>query len=273
VFDLLLIRAVLNALLRSCRTCISIGLGIQVVERALSGRIVVVSPHLDDAVLSLGGAIARPDRLGTEWMVVTVFAGDPESKSSAGRYDNRCGFFSAGEAASARRREDEQACATVGARPVWLPFGGVQYERVTDADAVWAALEPHVKPAQILLLPGFPLVHRDHAWVTKLVLARAPESIPIGFYAEQPYAHALTPAHGRHCFVVDRPVQWVSLHAGIAERLIKGRACRAYWSQFRTLGCHLPFRCLLPEVFWTNERLGWPGSSAFESQFGNKISA
>jgi hypothetical protein len=146
----------------------------------------------------------------------------------------------------------------VGAKPLWLPFGGIQYDRVNDPDAVWTALEAHVDQAQILLLPGFPLVHPDHQWITELVRERTAQKNAVGFYAEQPYAHSVKATNDRRDFVVDRRVQWVSLHAGIGERFAKGQACRAYWSQFRTLGCHLPYRWLMPELFWTIESLAWP---------------
>ena len=232
--------------------------GSGILESNFRDRLVIVSPHLDDAVLSLGGAIARHARFGADWTIVTVFAGNPECSRPAGPYDRRCGFLSAGEAAASRRREDKKACALVGAKPVWLPFGGIQYDKVNDADAVWAALEPYVDRAQILLLPGFPLVHRDHFWVTQLVRERAPKNRQVVFYAEQPYAHSRQAAHDRRNFVTGLRVQWVSLYAGIAERFTKGRACRAYWSQFRTFGCHLPRRSLLPELFWTVESLAFP---------------
>jgi LmbE family N-acetylglucosaminyl deacetylase len=230
----------------------------------LTGRVVVVSPHLDDAVLSLGAAMARPARQGADWTVVTVFAGDPDSTAPASPYDRRCGFLSAGEAATVRRREDERACYILGAKTVWLTFGDIQYDRCRDADTVWALLEPHVNEAEMLLLPGFPLTHPDHGWVTELVLGRSPENSRIGFYAEQPYARAAVSSNGQRGLVVGRAVRWVSLRLSIAERLTKGRACRAYWSQFRALGCHLPLWCLLPEVFWTDERLAWPEVSSHE---------
>jgi LmbE family N-acetylglucosaminyl deacetylase len=240
-------------------------------EADLTGRIVVVSPHLDDAVLSLGAAMARA--ASADWTVITVFAGDPDSTDAAGPYDRRCGFLTAADAAIVRRREDQRACYILGAKPVWLPFGDIQYDRFRDADSVWDLLEPHVYQAQVLLLPGFPLTHRDHAWITELVLGRAPESTRIGFYAEQPYARSAASSNPRHGFVAGRVVHWVSLRGSIAERLAKGRACRAYWSQFRALGCHLPRRCLLPEVFWTDERLGWPEAGALQSQFDDEIRA
>jgi LmbE family N-acetylglucosaminyl deacetylase len=242
-------------------------------DAAFAGPVVVVSPHLDDAVLSLGAAMARPARLGADWTVVTVFAGDPDSTDRAGPYDRRCGFLSAADAAIVRRREDERACAILGVRPVWLPFSDIQYQTVRDADLVWAALEPHVNRAVLLLVPGFPLVHRDHTWVSELVLARARKNARIGFYAEQPYAGAVPRLRNRQVLVDGHPVRWIKLRAGIADRFAKGRACRAYWSQFRTLQRHLPRRCMLPEVFWTDERLGWPEAGTFQSQFADETRA
>src|SRR5207244_2118642 len=95
--------------------------------------VVVISPHLDDAIFSLGAAIAQTVRSGGDVTVLTVFAGDPSSSAPAGNWDARAGFATVGEAAHARRREDERACAHVGAIPVWLPFGDEQYPRGGDS--------------------------------------------------------------------------------------------------------------------------------------------
>lgn len=48
------------------------------------GPLVVLSPHLDDAVLSLGATIARLSRHGRSVRVVTAFANDPTSRAPAG---------------------------------------------------------------------------------------------------------------------------------------------------------------------------------------------
>jgi LmbE family N-acetylglucosaminyl deacetylase len=202
--------------------------------------------------------MARFARLGADWTVVTVFAGRPDATQPASRYDQRCGFRSAGEAAAVRRSEDERACAIVGATAVWLPFEDSQYQQVRDANAVWAALEPHLSRAELLLVPGFPLAHRDHAWVSELVINRVSTNARVALYAEQPYAGIVPRVADAQPFAAGCRVRWVRLRCGISDRLAKGMACRAYWSQFRTFGCRLPLRLLLPELFWTAERLGWP---------------
>ncbi len=145
----------------------------------------IVSPHLDDAVLSLGSAIHRAARAGARVTVVTVLAGDPRSSMPAGPWDARAGFATAGEATVARRREDERACALVGAFPVWLPFFGGDYPATSDDD-VWAALEGELDGADAVAVPTWPLTHPDHLSVYELVHSRSSARL-IG-YVEAPYA-------------------------------------------------------------------------------------
>ena len=52
----------------------------------------VVSPHSDDAVLSLGAAITSWVRGGAVVELLTVLALDPESPAAAGGWDGRAGF-------------------------------------------------------------------------------------------------------------------------------------------------------------------------------------
>lgn len=215
----------------------------------LSGSVVVLSPHLDDAVLSLGAAIAASS--DAEIAIVTVLAGDPDSDLPAGEWDARAGFRTAGEAARVRRGEDELACADVGARPVWLPFADEQYPREQGDGEIWAAIEEALAGAETVLLPGFPLIHHDHAWL--LALARR-EGLPgrkFGLYVEQPYAAAWTP----------RPAGegWTPLAAALPHRIAKFRACRRYASQLPLL--QRGRRVLLPlmryEAVWGGEAVRW----------------
>ena len=57
-----------------------------------SERIVVVSPHLDDGVLSLGASMASWSRRGARVELLTVLAGDPGSEVATGGWDGRAGF-------------------------------------------------------------------------------------------------------------------------------------------------------------------------------------
>jgi LmbE family N-acetylglucosaminyl deacetylase len=188
----------------------------------LDGRVAVLSPHLDDAVLSLGAAIAHTRG---EVTVVTVFAGDPDSAEPAGAWDSRAGFRTEGDAARARRREDQLACADVGARPVWLPFGDHQYPPDDEGEVI-AAVAQAVAAADTVLVPAFPLVHDDHARLVALVERDGLGGRRLGRYVEQPYAAASR----------DRADDgWLTLAASVPDRLAKLRACRRYRSQLPLL--------------------------------------
>lgn len=77
--------------------------------------VVVVSPHLDDAVLSIGALIARLAAAGRRVGVWTVFTRAPQSSEIA--RDRR--VF--GDYAT-RRAEDQRALARLGAGYRWLDF-------------------------------------------------------------------------------------------------------------------------------------------------------
>jgi LmbE family N-acetylglucosaminyl deacetylase len=204
----------------------------------LPAGVVVVSPHLDDAVLSLGAAIARATRRGGRVTVLTVLAGDPSSAEAAGEWDRAAGFRSAGEAAGARRAEDERACGLVGATPAWLPFPDLQYEP-TAPDTEIAAAIAEAAGAAPLLVPGYPLVHEDHRRVRALVEASLGDRIA-GYYSEQPYAGGQDgrPGEGRSPApeLVPDASRWLPLAAGIRDRRQKLAAVKSYASQLPLLG-------------------------------------
>jgi LmbE family N-acetylglucosaminyl deacetylase len=220
---------------------------------ATGGRLLVLSPHLDDAVLSIGAAIAHGVRHGAAVSVLTVLAGDPGSEAPAGEWDRRAGFHTAGEAVRARREEDQRACAILGAIPIWLSWGDDQYERGGD-DEIWTGIRPAIASADAVLAPGFPLSHGDHAWLAGLVMDRADEETRIGFYAEQPYAlwtgRPSTPPLLQD--LLAEPLRWKGAPSDKEARVLKRRALRAYVSQLRLM----PHRHLLP---WRLARYEWTG--------------
>jgi LmbE family N-acetylglucosaminyl deacetylase len=217
----------------------------------LSGRVVALSPHLDDAVLSVGAALWGAARSGARVTVVTAFAGDPASTLSAGPWDARCGFENAGEAARARRGEDRSACARIGAEPVWLPFQDEQYTGGGDEDEVWEALAPLLAEADVVLAPGFPLDHHDHRRLTELVRARL-SGPALGLYAEQPYA--MIERSNRPVPVAGR------VPYGARAALAKLRASLAYRSQllgFARPALRVPLLILRHERGVGGETIGW----------------
>jgi LmbE family N-acetylglucosaminyl deacetylase len=234
------------------------------VNPAPGGRLLVLSPHLDDAVLSIGAAIAHWVRHGTAVGVLTVLAGDPGSEAPAGKWDLRAGFHTAGEAARARREEDQRACALLGATPVWLSWGDDQYERGSD-DEIWTAIRSAIARADAVLSPGFPLSNGDHAWLAGLVMKRVDEETRIGFYAEQPYAlwtgRPSTPPLLQD--LLAEPLRWKGAPSDKGARVLKRRALRAYASQLRLMSHRrlLPWR--LARYEWTRggEPVAWLSST------------
>jgi LmbE family N-acetylglucosaminyl deacetylase len=231
----------------------------------LQGRVVIVSPHLDDAVLSLGATIAGAARAGADVEVLSVFCGDPGSAAPAGAWDRKSGFGSEGEASRTRRQEDRAACTILGASARWLSFGDEQYDRRGDERQVGAALATAVDGADIVLIPGWPLENADHAWLSELFLrTRQAQCGRLGLYIEQPYAFyrrarasAAVAASLRP--LLGAPPAWRHLSASRVDRQLKRQAVSAYRSQARQLG--LQFlgirRLLLHERAQGGEAIAW----------------
>ena len=82
-------------------------------------RIVIVSPHLDDAVLSCGGFMAVHPGV----TVITVFGGNPEQYPVPQRlWDTQSGFDPDDDVMEARRAEDRAALGVLDATPMHLGY-------------------------------------------------------------------------------------------------------------------------------------------------------
>ena len=208
--------------------------------------IVVLSPHSDDGVLSLGAAMARWARAGIRVELLTVFGLDPASTAVTEGWDRRAGFASEGEAARARRAEDEDACSILGVTPRWLSFGSVDFERHGDDNDVWTAVHDALAGARLVLVPGSPLTHPDHAWLHRLVAERLAAE-RLGLYAEQPYTHRQAGA------------PFAPVRLGFRDRVAKWRAVRAYRSQLPLLAMRRSMRRGPLRLAWADERVAWPG--------------
>ncbi|HET8643434.1 MAG TPA: PIG-L family deacetylase, partial [Pseudonocardiaceae bacterium] len=84
----------------------------------MSGRLLVVSPHLDDAVMSVGATVAEAVEFGCHVEICTVFAGQPQPPLSgvATRFHAECGLGD--DAITRRRSEDIAAVGMLGGHPV-----------------------------------------------------------------------------------------------------------------------------------------------------------
>jgi LmbE family N-acetylglucosaminyl deacetylase len=155
-------------------------------------RIVVVSPHMDDAVLGLAQLLgAHPGAT-----VVTVFAGAPDQYPDPMTWwDQLCGFAPGDDVIAARRDEDTKALAELGATPVWLDHVEHQYlprEEWVRAEDVVDSLEDAIRAADptAVFMP-FGLANPDHDETHKaarMVRERLPE--PAWFcYEDHGYKH------------------------------------------------------------------------------------
>jgi LmbE family N-acetylglucosaminyl deacetylase len=237
------------------------------------GRLVVVSPHLDDAVFSIGGALADAAEAGIEVVNLTVFAGDPGSSASPGWWDRKAGFQNAGEAARARREEDGRACRAIGAQAHWLPFPDGQYPE--DRSLVWAAMGPLLANADLILAPGFPLVHPDHAWVNSAIRDHRKELPAVGLYVEQPYGEAVwfqtRSIPERSAAAGAAAISWRRVRPSPRAWWQKQKAFSAYRSQIRAMArpsMRVPARVALYEAWRGGEGLAIPIGSSEENNHG-----
>lgn len=140
-------------------------------------RLVVISPHLDDAVLGCGDLLAASPGA----VVVTAFAGRPAVYPDVTSWDARAGFGPGDDVVGERRREDAAALAVLGAVPRWLDFPDPQYgerpARAVLAAALATALAA-IRPTVVAAPLG--LFHDDHTLTADaaLGLARRPAGGP-----------------------------------------------------------------------------------------------
>jgi len=126
-------------------------------------RIVVVSPHFDDAVL--GAAHLLSTYPGST--VITVLGGRPPAyPEQPTDWDARGGFQAGDDVVAVRREEDRAALASLEALPVWLEFPDHQYlakDQRPKPDEVSVALREAVvsSGATAVFLP-LGLANPDH---------------------------------------------------------------------------------------------------------------
>jgi LmbE family N-acetylglucosaminyl deacetylase len=259
-------------------------------DERLRGRVIVVSPHLDDAVLSLGATMARAVEEGAQVTVLTVFGCEPGSNAPTDSWDLKSGFSTEGQAAQERRNEDRAACAILGVTWRWFDFGAQPYERRASAEELLATVVEALAGADTVLLPGYPLAHYDHATLGNGLLVRKLNCRNLGLYAEQPYAFdrrltfqgpvetpppppsradgVATPTDG---FDADSAARqrsaaaftWEQLAAHGKHRRKKLQAVKEYRSQIGSLGLRQLGYLRLHRMLWHEARQGgesiaWP---------------
>ncbi len=212
---------------------------------AVTRVVLALSPHLDDAVFSAGGALAARAAAGWRVLVATLFAGsvaEPQGFALACQLDK--GLGPEIDYMALRRREDEAACAVLGLEAVHLPLLEAPHRgyasavelfqppRVDDpvrerlAHTVCALVDAHA-PGEVWA-PRALGGHLDHVLVHRAVRAAAP-AVPLRWWTDWPYADRTAPADPEAETVV--ALAWRDEALSPAAKARKADACAAYASQ------------------------------------------
>ncbi|MFN2616599.1 MAG: PIG-L deacetylase family protein [Thermoleophilaceae bacterium] len=147
--------------------------------------VAVLSPHLDDAVLSVWSVLAGRGPT----VVVNVCSGLPDG-GRASRWDRVTGASDSREQMRGRIEEDQTALALSGAEPAGLGLLDSQYrDGGLDPDAVRELALEAVPEVSALYAPAAIGGHPDHLAVRAAAFELAPrDGPPLTLYADQPYA-------------------------------------------------------------------------------------
>jgi LmbE family N-acetylglucosaminyl deacetylase len=214
---------------------------------------IYLSPHLDDVVLSCGGAIAAQTRAGDVVLIVSITAGDPPDQVStyAASLHNRWQLVT--DATAARRAEDLAACARLGAealhwdlpdciyrlddqgKPFYVsdddifgPVAPAEQALVTRLAAQMATLPP----ADHIVVPLGVGNHVDHQ-LTRLAAEQAFDPAVLEYYEDYPYAQQ----PGALAHALDGPdVTWTAHVTPVDAASLRAKfdAVMAYASQIST---------------------------------------
>jgi LmbE family N-acetylglucosaminyl deacetylase len=144
-------------------------------------RIVVLSPHFDDA--AMGAALMLIRHSTEETSVITVFGGRPPAyPDPPSEWDALGGFKAGDDVVAVRREEDRAAMDVLGAEPVWLEFSDHQYleppARPTAEEVAPALEEALARRSPTAVFAPMGLANPDHVVTHEaalLVRERHPE--------------------------------------------------------------------------------------------------
>ena len=145
-------------------------------DPSVFARIVVVSPHFDDAAMGAGHLLASyPDTT-----VVTVLGGPPPAyPDEPSEWDALGGFKPGDDVVAARRLEDVDAMAVLESAYRWLEFADHQYlaraDRPRAEVATFAGLTVDFKHIPGLLAWRVAKLLRSHPWPTPAIVPHEPD--------------------------------------------------------------------------------------------------
>lgn len=199
-------------------------------------RVLAVSPHLDDAVFSVGAALAVLVDAGHEVTVVTCFTGNVEQPAGfALACQTDKGLSPDVDYMALRRDEDRAAHAVLRTTPVHLPLLEAPHRGYDSAPALFAGVRPDdlvwqdvrdaLAPydADLWLAPQGLGSHIDHLQVVRAVAAL---QRPTAWWRDAPYVLKAPDAQPSP----DLP-PGLQPHALPGDRDRRADACAAYATQ------------------------------------------
>jgi LmbE family N-acetylglucosaminyl deacetylase len=166
---------------------------------SMTPPVAILSPHLDDAVLSCWQELTRPGDV----QVVNVFAGVPPADAETGWWDASSGTRDSERMVQERIEEDRAALSLAGREPLNLDFLDNQYRGAPQAvEALVAALRATLRrdatiwaPGAIAPMPEHPGIpgagrvpHPDHVAVRDAALALRAAGWTVSLYVDLPHA-------------------------------------------------------------------------------------
>jgi LmbE family N-acetylglucosaminyl deacetylase len=232
-------------------------------------RIVVVSPHFDDAAMGAGHLLASYQ----DTTVVTVLGGRPPAyPAEPSEWDALGGFVAGDDIVALRRQEDVAAMAVLESDYRWLDFSDHQYlepaDRPTPADVapVLGETISSLDPTAVFFPMG--LANPDHVMVHEAcleVVAAQPERTWF-CYEDHGYKHLPGLLAWRVAKLLrSRPWPTPAIVPHVADEERKRRAIWCYTSQIaplerdHALSARMEGR--VPEQFWrlAPPPRGWEG--------------
>jgi LmbE family N-acetylglucosaminyl deacetylase len=148
-------------------------------------EVVILSPHLDDAVLSCWSILTsrRPVT------VINVFTGAPDAGTPLSRWDRLTGARDPRERGRERVQEDSEVLEKLGCEPINLGFIQDDYRgHPQDAGEVLDGILPRVTRSATVYAPSGIGAHPDHLTVRAAAVALHRKGFAVTLYGELPYA-------------------------------------------------------------------------------------
>lgn len=223
-------------------------------ELSGTGPALVISPHLDDAVLSCAQLIRT--RPGTT--IMTILAGFPPGVHT-GWSARTTGLPVAKDANLKRRSEDQSAARALGARTAWVDIPAQEYGPAFPTDRLLRISQSIVAAVTTGEFPSvfIPLgvTHPDHIIVSDAALRAVLDSKSESYvYMDMPYGQASPRRVRRRLRRIGREFEIEPLAPFAVDPETKAEAVNAYSSQVEELrrgfGRHFSRVFSDPERYW-----------------------